>query len=150
MIAVGVSFSRNSKSLSITITLRWLSALYGYLSYQSIYLGTRESQAWWYRPKEYPTFFPYTTRNAMICIIHYTAKMFLRKPHRGISGGQLSLPSRSESLSIDVVEVENFYILWGACDFWYLPSTSICHMDHPLFCSFTRALPYAQKFKEML
>jgi hypothetical protein len=44
-------------------------------------------------------------RNAKILIIHYTANIFLWKPHRSISGGLLSLPSLSESLSIVVVEV---------------------------------------------
>jgi len=45
--------------------------------------------------KERPTFFPYTTRNAKILIIHYTAIILLRKPHRSISGGVFSLPTLS-------------------------------------------------------
>jgi hypothetical protein len=81
------------------------TALLSSLSYLPIYKGTRVIRVRCYRAKERLTFFPHTRRNAKILIIHYTATIFLRQPHRCISGGLLSLPSLSESPSIVVVEV---------------------------------------------
>jgi hypothetical protein len=72
--------------------------------YRNVYLG-QEYFGRGDRTNEWLTFFPYTTRNAKIPIIHYATNIFLRKLHRSISGGQLSLISLSQSLLIVVVEV---------------------------------------------
>jgi hypothetical protein len=70
-----------------------------------MYSGTRVFGARSHRAKERPTFFSHTTRNAKICIFHYTANIFLRKLHRIISDDLLSLPPHSKFISIVVVEV---------------------------------------------